>query len=84
MHRDVAEYLHTEGLASQGHGDRLFRTPREWSQIGKFERQKAIEIHTQEAINIAKVKPALLMALHFDCLVGLVVRCPPRELQAWV
>ena len=60
--RDVAEYLHSEGLASQGHGDMLFRTPREWSQIGKFERKKAIEIETQEAINFAKV-PCLILSM---------------------
>nr|KAG5709835.1 hypothetical protein BaRGS_032659 [Batillaria attramentaria] len=55
-YRDVAECLRTQGLASQGHGDMLFRSPREWSQIGKFERKKAIEIHTQEAINLAKIQ----------------------------
>ena len=59
----MAEYLHTEGLASSGHGDLQFRTPREWSQIGKFERRKAIEIHTQEAINIAKVMTMTMMML---------------------
>ncbi|XP_076458392.1 uncharacterized protein LOC143292094 [Babylonia areolata] len=64
--REVAEHLHTEGQASQGHGDALFRTPREWSQIGKFERQKAIEDTTQDAINAAKIKGKITHVRHLE------------------
>ena len=68
----MAEYLHNEGLASQGHGDIQFRTPREWSQIGKFERQKAIETYTQEAINMAKVWHRAPARLHRNVRVDVV------------
>lgn len=55
-HREVAAHLQTMGHASQGHGDLLFRSPREWSQIGKFERQRALERHTRDAVNLAKIQ----------------------------
>ncbi|XP_076442133.1 uncharacterized protein LOC143281079 [Babylonia areolata] len=55
-YREVAECLHSKGQASLGHGDLLFRTPREWSQIGRFERKKALVTHAQEAINNAKIQ----------------------------
>ena len=44
-----------KGLASVGHGDNLFRTPREWSQIGKFERRKAIHVKTEDNNNVARI-----------------------------
>ena len=68
----MAEYLHNEGLASQGHGDIQFRTPREWSQIGKFERQKAMVTYTQEAINMAKVRHRAPARLHRNVRVDVV------------
>ncbi|XP_012943692.1 uncharacterized protein LOC101851370 [Aplysia californica] len=61
-YRDVASALKDKGLASVGHGDSLFRSPREWSQIGKFERKRAIELQTVEENNVAKIlgKPQLV------------------------
>lgn len=64
-YRDVAAILKEQGLASLGHGDNLFRSPREWSQIGKFERKKAIELNNLGKINVAKImgKPSLVPLL---------------------
>ncbi|KAL8588990.1 hypothetical protein ACOMHN_065772 [Nucella lapillus] len=58
-YREVAEHLHSEGCASQGQCDLLFRSPREWSQIGRFERQKAVQVNAVEAINNAKIQGKL-------------------------
>ncbi|KAK7111792.1 uncharacterized protein [Littorina saxatilis] len=77
-YRDVAEYLHTEGHASLGHGDMKFRLPREWSQIGRFERQKAIEIQTQEVINFAKIKGKITHVRHMEGSMGSPRMCIPN------
>ncbi|RUS81074.1 hypothetical protein EGW08_011160 [Elysia chlorotica] len=61
-YRDVAAILREQGLASLGHGDNLFRSPREWSQIGKFERKKAIELSIHDQVNAAKVMGKLGLA----------------------
>ena len=61
-YRDVAGVLREQGLASLGHGDNLFRSPREWSQIGKFERKKAIELSINDQVNAAKVMGKLGLA----------------------
>ncbi|GFR72117.1 ankyrin repeat domain-containing protein 50 [Elysia marginata] len=61
-YRDVAGILREQGLASLGHGDNLFRSPREWSQIGKFERKKAIELSINDQVNAAKVMGKLNLA----------------------
>ena len=61
-YRDVASVLREQGLASIGHGDNLFRSPREWSQIGKFERRKAIELSINDQVNAARVMGKLGLA----------------------
>ena len=63
-YRDLAALLKDKGLASVGHGDFLFRSPREWSQIGKFERKKAIQIQTEWDNNAARIlgKPQLVVS----------------------
>lgn len=61
-YRDVATILREQGLASLGHGDNLFRSPREWSQIGKFERRKAIELSINDQVNAAKVMGKINLA----------------------
>ncbi|KAH9502574.1 hypothetical protein Btru_069035 [Bulinus truncatus] len=61
-HKHIAAHLNTKGLASVGHGDLQFRSPREWSQIGKFERRKAAAFRIEDTINTARIqgKSALL------------------------
>ncbi|CAL1531874.1 unnamed protein product [Lymnaea stagnalis] len=54
-HKDVANLLSQKGQASVGHGDFLFRTPREWSQIGKFERRRAADIQAADTVNEARI-----------------------------
>ncbi|KAI8797336.1 ankyrin repeat domain-containing protein 50 [Biomphalaria glabrata] len=60
-YKDIAQHLHRKGMASLGHSDSLFRTPREWSQIGKFERKKAAAFRLEDMMNAARVqgKPTL-------------------------
>ena len=55
MCREIAKHLLNNGQASAGYGDILFRTSKEWSEIGKFERQQVKENNYQNEIRIAKV-----------------------------
>ncbi|GFN96372.1 ankyrin repeat domain-containing protein 50 [Plakobranchus ocellatus] len=61
-YRDVANILREQGQASIGHGDNFFRSPREWSMIGKFERKKAIELTINDQVNAAKIMGKLGLA----------------------
>ena len=54
-YKDISTVLRDRGLASVGHGDNLFRSPREWSQIGKFERRRAIQLKAVEESNTARI-----------------------------
>ncbi|XP_046571345.1 uncharacterized protein LOC124279562 [Haliotis rubra] len=55
--KEIAEILRQEGSASPAKSDsRFFKSPREWSQIGKFERQKGEEIRRKEERIRAKIE----------------------------
>ncbi|XP_059156569.1 uncharacterized protein LOC131941352 [Physella acuta] len=58
----ITNLLYSKGQASVGHGDLFFRSPREWSQIGKFERHKATELQAEGQINAAKMLGKLSLA----------------------
>lgn len=61
-YKEIADVLRIKGQASEGRADNLFRSPREWSQIGKTERQKAREMEIINKIKAAKImgKPNLI------------------------
>ncbi|XP_046352463.2 uncharacterized protein LOC124132555 isoform X1 [Haliotis rufescens] len=55
--KEIAEILRQEGSASPAKSDsRFFKSPREWSQIGKFERQKDEEVRRREEKIRAKIE----------------------------